>query len=115
MAITVYKQKTMNKNFEKKIQKICEKQLFFWFFSSKSWNGEEFTKLRPETESRNSGDYELWNHEMRGSPVYGDWFMTFGLSKDKVPFFTYFWPIFDENFHIKTIRPWWTSFLYESL
>ena len=47
MAITVYKQKT-----------------------SKSWNGEEFTKLRPETESQNSGDHELWNHEMRGSPVY---------------------------------------------
>ena len=23
----------------------------------------------PETKSRNSGDHELWNHEMRGSPV----------------------------------------------
>ena len=32
-------------------------------------NGGEFTKLRPETESWNSGDHELWNHEMRVSPV----------------------------------------------
>ena len=23
----------------------------------------------PDTKSRNSGDYELWNHDMRGSPV----------------------------------------------
>ena len=46
------------------------KKLWIRFFSSKSWNGEEFTKLRPERESRNSGDHELWNHEMRESPVY---------------------------------------------
>ena len=26
-------------------------------------------EMRPETESRNSGDQELWNHEMQGSPV----------------------------------------------
>ena len=32
--------------------------------SSKSWNVEEFTQLRPVTESRNSGDQKLWNHEM---------------------------------------------------
>ena len=25
--------------------------------------------MRPETESQNSGDHELGNHEMRGSPV----------------------------------------------
>ena len=49
MAITVYKQKTVNVNLKKK----C-------FFSSKPWNGEELTKLRPETKSpivksRNAG------------------------------------------------------------
>ena len=71
MAITVYKQKTINKNLKTK----KNPKFFFWnffflgFFSEKSWNGEEFTKLRPETESRNSGDHELWNHEMRGSPI----------------------------------------------
>ena len=26
-------------------------------------------EIWPQTESRNSGDHELWNHEMRGSPV----------------------------------------------
>ena len=26
--------------------------------------------MLPETKSRNSGDHELWNHEMRGPPVY---------------------------------------------
>ena len=26
-------------------------------------------EMRPETESWNSEDHELWNHEMRGSPV----------------------------------------------
>ena len=45
MAITVYKQKTIDKNFKKKIKK---KNLNFFFFSK-----------RPETESRNSGDHEL--------------------------------------------------------
>ena len=31
------------------------------------WRG--IHELRPETESRNGGDHELWNHEMRGFPV----------------------------------------------
>ena len=35
------------------------------FWGSKSRNGGEFTKLRPETESWNSRD-----HKLRGSPVY---------------------------------------------
>ena len=26
--------------------------------------------MSPKIESRNSGDHELWNHEMWGSPVY---------------------------------------------
>ena len=70
MAITVCKQK-LSKIVEnlKFFQKISKKKFFFGFFFSKSWNGGEFTKLRPETESRNRGDHELWNHEMRGSPV----------------------------------------------
>ena len=38
---------------------------FFW----KSWNGREFTKLVPETESRIRENHEFWNHEMWGSPV----------------------------------------------
>ena len=25
--------------------------------------------MRPKIESRNSGDHELWNHEIRGFPV----------------------------------------------
>ena len=47
---------------------IFPKKIFLDFFS-KSWIGGEFTKLRPETESRNRGNHKLWNHEMRGSPV----------------------------------------------
>ena len=27
-------------------------------------------EIWPQTESRNSGDHELWNHEMRGFPVF---------------------------------------------
>ena len=47
MAITVYKQKkTIYKNLKKKY-KIK--------FSSKSWNGEEFTKLRPEENHKIAG------------------------------------------------------------
>ena len=45
MTITVYKQKTINKNLKKK-----------------SWN-------KPKIVSRNNGDHELWNHKMQGSPV----------------------------------------------
>ena len=36
----------------------------FWFFFWKTWNGGEFTKLVPGTESGNRED-----HELRGSPV----------------------------------------------
>ena len=52
----------------KKVHKIFskkEKNRNSW----KSWNGEEFPKLIIKPESRNSGNHELWNHEMRGSPV----------------------------------------------
>ena len=42
---------------------------FFSFLRSKSRNDGEFTNLMPEIESRNGGDHEFWNHEMRGSPV----------------------------------------------
>ena len=71
MAITVYKKGTIK---QKQLRcevfpKISEKKIFFGFFFSKSWNEGEFTNLRPETESRNRGDHELWNHEMRGFPV----------------------------------------------
>jgi hypothetical protein len=31
-----------------------------------------FTKLRPETESQNSGDQGLRNYQMRRSPVIGN-------------------------------------------
>ena len=55
MAITVYQQETMNKFKQEKLKKIY----VFGFFSSK----------RPELESRNSGDHELFYHEMQGSPV----------------------------------------------
>ena len=51
------------------MKKNQNQKRFWFFFSSKSWNWEELTKLRPETESRNRGDHELWNHKMRGSPV----------------------------------------------
>ena len=54
MAITVYQQETMNKFKQEK-----PKKNLFGFFSSK----------RPELESRNSGDHELFYHEMQGSPV----------------------------------------------
>ena len=72
MAITLYKQKLSIKvkNLKKIPKKILKKIFFGGFFLSKSWNGGEFTKLRPETESRNSGNHKLWNHKMRGSPVY---------------------------------------------
>ena len=36
--------------------------IFFIFFLQNH-------EMRPETESRNSGDHELWYHEMQGSPV----------------------------------------------
>ena len=49
-------------------KKILKKKILGFFFS-KSWNGGKFTKLRPEIESRNGGDHELWNHEIRGLPV----------------------------------------------
>ena len=73
MAITVYKQKAIQNSWKSEIfsEKISEKKFFFWIFFSKSWNEGEFTNLRPETESRNRGDHELWNHEMRGFPVFG--------------------------------------------
>jgi hypothetical protein len=57
---------------QKKIPKKSRKFsdfFFFYFFISKSRNREEFTKFNLENESRNSGDHEFWNHEMRGSPV----------------------------------------------
>ena len=43
--------------------------IFFWqfFFKIMKWWG--FHKIGAEAESRNSGDHELWNHEMRGSPL----------------------------------------------
>ena len=71
MAITVYKQKAIQNSWKSEIflKKFPKKNFFFGFFFSKSWNEGEFTNLRPETESRNRGDHELWNHEMQGSPV----------------------------------------------
>ena len=69
MTITLGKQKTINKNFKKKIQKMFPK---FYFFSGKKkldlflQNHE----MRLKMESQNSGDHELWNHEMRRSPVH---------------------------------------------
>ena len=51
-------------------RKFFLKKLFsaiFW--GSKSRNSGESTKFRPEIESRNSGDHEFWNHEMRRPPV----------------------------------------------
>ena len=62
-TIYEYKQKTIQKN-------IFLKKYFLWVYFSKSWNGREFMKLRPKTESRSSWDHEFWNHEMRGSLVY---------------------------------------------
>ena len=41
----------------------------------------EFTRLRPETKLRNSGDHELKNHEMRGTPVFSR-FVTRVVYKD---------------------------------
>ena len=75
MAITVYKQKTINKNWKQKKnpkknseKKISEKKFFFWIFFLQNH------EIWPQTESRNGGDHELWNHEMRGSPVSGNLF-----------------------------------------
>ena len=31
--------------------------------------------MRPKMESRNSGDHELWNHEMRGFPVVLEYYI----------------------------------------
>jgi hypothetical protein len=53
MGITVYKQKTINKNKKKENPKKKFRIFFRIFFFFK------ITKLRPETESRNSGDHEL--------------------------------------------------------
>ena len=77
MAITVYKQKKTIKKVGKKIRKFFLKKKIFWIFFSKL---NQFTKLRPETESRNSGDHELWNHKMQESPVDGE---TVFLGHDK--------------------------------
>ena len=60
MTITVYKQKTTNKIFL--IQKKIPKKDGDFFLQNH--------EMRPKIESRNSGDQELWNHEMRGSPVF---------------------------------------------
>ena len=63
------KNKKKGKKSKKNLKKKIEKNIFAICLGSKSRNREEFTKLRPKTESRNSGDHEFWNHEMRGSPV----------------------------------------------
>ena len=66
MANPVYKPITKNKNLKKNPKKDSKKKNLpktnFDFF-------DFFLQKRPETESRNSGDHELWNHEMQGSPV----------------------------------------------
>ena len=49
------------------IKRFLKNWIFFW----KSWNRVEFTKLQPETKSRNSRDHQFWNHEMWGPPVFG--------------------------------------------
>ena len=102
MAITVYKQKNIDKNLKKK-----KKWDFFLkklgFFSEKSWYGEEFTKLRPETESRNSGDHEFWNHEMRGSPVAVIWA---DLSENWSKMFTSVLEINVEYYNPQTVIQW---------
>ena len=53
--------------FSKKIK--SRKKIFFLQIFLKSRNREDFTNLVPEIKSRNSGDHEFWNHEMRGPPV----------------------------------------------
>ena len=59
------------KKIPKNFRKFSKKIFFFAFFGSKSRNGGEIHEIRPETESRNSGDHEFWNHEMGGPPVWG--------------------------------------------
>ena len=49
------------KNSEKK--KFQKKIFFLDFFLQNH-------EIWPQTESRNSRDHELWNHEMRGAPVF---------------------------------------------
>ena len=44
---------------KKESKKISEKKIFDVFFD----------EIWSQTESRNSGEHELWNHEMQGSPV----------------------------------------------
>ena len=57
--------KTKSKNL-----KFSEKNPDFFFnFFSRSWNGGDFHEIGPQTESRNSRDHDLWNHEMQGPPV----------------------------------------------
>ena len=67
----LYKKKDTKKSRKnpENFPKIFWNKFFFDFFISKSRNREEFTKFNLENESRNSGDHEFWNHEMRGSPV----------------------------------------------
>ena len=42
---------------------------FLEILLSKSSNGGEFMKFRPERKSWNSRDHKLWNNKMQGSPV----------------------------------------------
>ena len=44
--------------------------------------------MRPKTESRNSGDHELWNHEMLGSPVLHIYLFTLSICINNYIFLT---------------------------
>ena len=64
MAITVYKQKTLNKIFF-----LNFRNFFFFLFSFSIFFLFQNHELRPKTKSQNSGEHEFRNHEMWGSPV----------------------------------------------
>ena len=50
-------------------EKKSKKKFFFANYYSKSRNGGEIHEIGALNKSRNGGDHEFWNHEMRESPV----------------------------------------------
>ena len=57
------------KKIQKNFRKISKKNFFFAFFLVKILKWRENSQIWGLKQSRNSGDHEFWNHEMRGSPV----------------------------------------------
>ena len=88
----------------KKIRKIKFQKffkIFFFFFllvKIPKWRGN--SRIWGLKQSRNSGDHEFWNHEMRGSPVFIKYFDLLRVCWYYVLLITYDPPL--KKFHNRT-------------